>query len=359
MRKQLSSLVSPRIKGYIRILLGWPERNASRVIKRAPFLASIYYGVFSGRFRREHRAVSEGKAIFLNKLDSNLFHSSFLRRSVHRLEKGLVMKPRRAVFGEQFIVPLVKQLELGTRQGGIDAGEKKWAEDVLQSYFTSVSHTPAVRSAKKAFDSLALSPYEDGGGAFSPYSASARPELKVSYEDLYDLAKRRRSVRWFQPQEVSKDLVEAAIAVASQSPSACNRQPFSVFAAMQPGLAGQVAACAGGTAGWASNIPCTLVLVGDLSAYRWERDRHLIYTDSALFSMSLMFALETLGLATCCINWPDEEHAERKLAKLIGLSTHQRPVMLMAVGYASDDGGVPFSQKKSAHTLIKWIASDE
>ena len=355
----LRSRVPPRLKRIVIFLLKWPERNAPRLLVKAPWLASYYYGLVSKRFGREHRAVSAGKSLFLAKLDQGRFNSSFLRRSIHRLEKGLIMQPRRPVFGESFVGPLVKQLEVGVRSGGIDAKERKWAEDVLKAYFSVVSPTEAVYSASERFRGLALNEADTVARESSPYRASERPSLSVSYEDLLALAKRRRSVRWFQPRQVEKKLVAAAISVASESPSACNRQPFSVYATTNPARASQIAACAGGTAGWVDNIPCTLVLVGDLSSYRWERDRHLIYVDSALFSMSLMFAFETLGLATCSINWPDEEHSEKKLSALLGLAAYQRPIMLMAVGYALDDGGVPFSQKKDASTLLEWIDRDE
>jgi nitroreductase len=94
------------------------------------------------------------------------------------------------------------------------------------------------------------------------------------------------------------------------------------------------------------------VVVGDLSAYRWERDRHLIYVDSALASMQLMLAAETLGLATCPINWPDVDLAEQKIKQLIELPAHERIIMLVAIGYGDPEGGIAFSQKKQGDLLV-------
>jgi len=68
--------------------------------------------------------------------------------------------------------------------------------------------------------------------------------------------------------------------------------------------------------------------------------------------MQLMLAAETLGLATCPINWPDMEVAEKRIAKLIDLPAHERVVMLMAIGYGDPDSGVPYSQKKQRDLLI-------
>ena len=96
-------------------------------------------------------------------------------------------------------------------------------------------------------------------------------------------------------------------------------------------------------------------MVGDLSAYPGERDRHLIYIDGSLAAMQLMLAFETLGLSTCSINWPDVEAAEQKLEKLLDLKPYERPIMLLSVGYAQDKGGIPYSQKKDAQVLIKKV----
>ncbi|MFT5547949.1 MAG: nitroreductase [Rheinheimera aquimaris] len=99
-----------------------------------------------------------------------------------------------------------------------------------------------------------------------------------------------------------------------------------------------------------------IVVVGDLSAYEAERDRHVIYIDAALASMQLMLALESLGLQSCPINWPDVEERERAMAQKLSLDYWQRPVMLLATGYAMPEGGVPYSQKKPAELLIKDLS---
>ena len=71
--------------------------------------------------------------------------------------------------------------------------------------------------------------------------------------------------------------------------------------------------------------------------------------------MQLMLALETLGLSTCAINWPDIESREKMLDSLLSLGKHERTIMLLAVGYADPDGGIPYSQKKDSFDLIKVV----
>ena len=109
-----------------------------------------------------------------------------------------------------------------------------------------------------------------------------------------------------------------------------------------------------GTTGFASNFPCVVVVVGKLRAFPKVRDRHLPYIDGALAVMAFQFALEVQGIGSCCINWPDIPKLERKMAKTLGLSTDERPVMLVSLGYPDPDGQVPYSQKKSLDEIRSY-----
>ena len=111
-----------------------------------------------------------------------------------------------------------------------------------------------------------------------------------------------------------------------------------------------------GTAGFSENIPAIIAIVGDLSAYPEERDRHVIYIDGSLAAMQLMLALETLELSTCPINWPDIRNREKRIREIIKLKDYERIIMLMAVGYADPTGGIPYSQKKENNLILKDIS---
>ena len=76
--------------------------------------------------------------------------------------------------------------------------------------------------------------------------------------------------------------------------------------------------------------------------------------DSSLAAMSFMYGLETVGLSSSVINWPDFEPLEAKMQKTLGLDVTDRVIMLIAVGYANPDGLVPYSQKKELDTFRSY-----
>ena len=93
------------------------------------------------------------------------------------------------------------------------------------------------------------------------------------------------------------------------------------------------------------------MIVGDLSAYPYEKDRHIIYIDSALAAMQFQLALETLGLASCTINWPDIERHEKIMAQELCLEPYERPTMLLSAGYPEESASVPYSEKKTSEDV--------
>ena len=325
-----------------------------RIFSVNGFLASLYFTMFSRRFYGEHHAVLKGRLQYFEDLEVAGRSSPMLRRNTHRIEKGLVMQPRRSVFGEGFIAETVDAYKQACARPDYSREELKWAGDVLEEYFSVVSDTAIIAEARKAFRRDAGA--EDTKSS-KPYTRSDCPAAEIPFDDLHQLFKRRRSVRWYLQDEVPQELICQAIEAAAQAPSACNRQPFRFITTTDPERASRIAECAGGTAGFSQQLPAIIVVVGDLSAYPLERDRHLIYIDASLASMQLMLAAETLGLSTCPINWPDVEVAEQRIRDLLDLPAHERVVMLIAIGYGDPEGGVPFSQKKQRDLLVEEFTS--
>jgi nitroreductase len=328
------------------------QRKLAGPASRNPFTASLYFAFLSRRFDREHQAVLAGLSEFKRtNLHTKTSFGGF-RRNVHRIEKGLVMDPRRDVFAEGYILETVKQfVSASLPESYIDEGERKWATDVLKSYFDAVTHTQIISEAYKKYMAAIGGSAKDP--SFVPYKKESVVPSGIQFEDLRKLFVERRSVRWFEDRPVAQEIVEQAVEAAGWAPTACNRQPYRFHAFYGVENAGDVARLAGGTAGFDKNIQCLIVVVGDLSNYVEERDRHLIYIDASLAAMQLMLALQALGLSTVPINWPDVEEREIKLQTRLQSAPYERPIMMIGVGYGKPQGKIPYSQKKPVHLMLQ------
>ncbi|WP_229711104.1 nitroreductase family protein [Agarivorans gilvus] len=266
------------------------------------------------------------------------------------------MQPRREVFGLAFIQETVACYKRCVNGDNVNQQELKWAHDVLSKYFLAVAagKSEVVDGARAMFNDIAAKYSTEK--EFSPYSYQSLEKASVSFEQFKQLCVQRRSVRWFKDQPVPRELINQALSAATLAPSACNRQPFEFFVFDKVEEAREIGAIPMGTAGFSHNFQCVLVVVGDLAAYPYERDRHVIYIDGSLASMQLMLALETLGLSSCVINWPDVENLEREMSKKLSLKANQRPLMVLSIGYADDKGMIPYSQKKDVNELVKEVS---
>jgi nitroreductase len=318
-------------------------------------LAQLFYFFSFLTFNREQAAVLRGRRdYYRNKRREAVTHVA-LRRNIHRLEKGIIMRPRRDVFARDYITETIEFFEHAARQfardaGSLDRSEIEWAFDVLTEYFrVNTGSHPIVDAARARFQAIEI---DLVAGEKYPYIK--RPLADVSYEQLVDLAQQRRSVRWFEQRPVPRDEIDKALLVARQAPTACNRLPYEFRVYDDPEMVSTVAGLPFGAAGYAHNIPTIVVVVGKLESYFSPRDRHAIYVDSSLAAMSFLFALETLGLSSSVINWPDFEPLEAKMQKTLGLGMADRVVMLIAVGYSHAEGMVPFSQKKELDTFRSY-----
>lgn len=346
----LSRLASPKFIKRMHLFL-------LSVACKYGILGDCWY-LISGGFRREHKATLYGRYLHKMQLAKNKDSGAIytLRRNTHRLEKGLIMRPRRKVFGLSFIAETVRIYKAlvqnkQTREANIETLE--WSSSVLASYFDCTdSDNQILRTARKKFESS--SGLTNETLHLCPYRRDLTIQKKINVEDLHELAIQRRSCRWFKQKQVPRTVIDKAIEIGTLAPSACNRQPFEIFVYDDPKIAKEIGAIPGGTVGFSENFPCLFVFVGDMSAFYLERDRHLPYIDSSLAAMGIQFALEVQGVSSCCINWPDIEHREREITKVLGLEIHQRVIMLLAVGYPDDQGMVPYSQKKPLDQIRKY-----
>lgn len=348
----------PRLRSYF----GQMKRRCFRAIRAAvdvtPATQKFWYAN-GNAFRDELAAVVSGNRRFEGDANPDSENALYtLRRNTHRLEKGLIMRPRRDVFALDFIGDTVEAYrKLYGRACDADEDTRQvvqWSSDVLEAYFAAVviEKSEVLRDCHAIYDTVRRDDAVRTKG-WSPYQRPTH-DMGLSVDQLKELSIRRRSCRWYKPDRVPREVIEKAMDVARFAPSACNRQPFYYRVFDDPKEAVEVGAIPNGTRGFSENFPCFIVIVGTLAAFPHPRDRHVIYVDASLAAMAFQYALEVQGVSSCCINWPDLQDKNRKIEKRLDLKPYERVVMCMSVGYPDPEGQVPFSQKKSPAELLKY-----
>lgn len=324
------------------------------VISRSTLLTALYFYV-RRTFKHEQQAILRGhKKYYQNERQQEEPKHRIIRHT-HMLEKGISMRDRREVFGVEVANDLVDNViqRWDQKENGNSDDQLRWSIDVLNEYFQVVASDPMLSHSRKRFNEFIKSnDIEIGDRTPKPrHSLESHP---VNYEQLLDLAQQRSSTRWFQEKEVDREKIDEAIRIAAESPSACNRQSFEYRVYDDPNVLDDILQPPLGITGYKENIPCLVVLVGKQRAYFRESEKNVPFIDASLSAMAFQFALETLDLASCTINWPAVYSEHKRMDQIIGLDEDEVVITLMAVGYPDPDGKVPYSHKKSLDDLRSY-----
>lgn len=284
-----------------------------------------------------------------------------LRRNLHRVEKALAVPQRRQSFALKYINQTVDDLAavLGQLSSGHPEyqADVQWAVDVLGEYFSVVTEDGNTGAARRQFQQLcqmhnltASGPVTAPIGDICKRAADLRPGTS-GMDYLRSLAETRKSVRWFRPDKVDRTLIDRCLDVARLAPSGCNRQPLHYVVIDDPDRATECASLLIGTGGMSAKIPAMVVIAGRWRAFEHPRDRHLPYIDGGLSAMLFLLALETQGLAGCCVNCPDMGRVTADLSRFLSLEKDEKPILAIVLGYPLPDAVAGRADRRSLEAL--------
>lgn len=188
----------------------------------------------------------------------------------------------------------------------------------------------------------------------------------------------RRSIRSFSPDPVPRALIETAVRVACSAPSGANLQPWRFVAVSDPEVKRRIREGAEaeerrnydgrmperwlrdleplGTDADKSYLEVVpwLIVVFRLST-RPDGQRNYYVQESVGIATGFLFAaLQTMGLATL----PHTPSPMRFLNEILERPDHEKPHLLMPVGYPADDCRVPDIRKRPLHESFVVIGDD-
>src|SRR5680860_720301 len=233
MLKKLKNIVKNLLAiSWVRKIYEGLNRIILEIFASNRFFATFYSAIGFVTFNREQFAVLKGRRNYYRNLKKNRLTHVELRRNIHRLEKGMIMQPRRPIFARDYIGETIDFYEQVVNQfcgnkDSMDVSEIQWSHNVLDRYFSTVdTGNKAIDDARKRYNETLETYSCSENEVKAPYLNKDRPKSNIKYDDLLKLAMQRRSVRWFQQKKVPRKLIDKALLVGRQSPTACNRMPY-------------------------------------------------------------------------------------------------------------------------------------
>ncbi len=276
----------------------------------------------------------------------------------HAIEKGLSHSNFRAGFGKISVPALAREMN-GWLKHGRDPQDIffQTGAAVMQSYHrrheslkSDISHFWSQFSPK--VQDYILHADSRTGGVME--AAAPREDQRTSSDSrsFLDVVNGRRSVREFTNTPVTDAQIEAAVQIAMQAPSVCNRQGARVHQFDDPKAIKAALNIQGGFGGY--KMPPRLLLVTvDLNAFLFAAERNQPYVDGGLFMMTLLLGLEEVGLAGCSLNTAMNTERAGKIRKLLNIPANEVFISFIAVGHYDSDVLTPRSKRISMGEVLK------
>ena len=288
-----------------------------------------------------------------NQTEENL--KARITMNYHSLEKGLSNSNIRFNFGQRALRELFKYLEQYIEAGySFDDIRFKTGLSVIEQYIELHNkHNIDVSSVKERYNKLiSVSSKEDYGGVKEFTKDFILSKRKSNFAELSFY---RSSVRDFSNEPVDIQLINEAIQIATKTPSVCNRQPWSVYVIKKRDLKERILRIQSGLTEERQKQVDTLIAITSKNSFlATPEERNQGFVDGGMFSMSLLYALQYVGLATCALNADLSKKDDKKIRDELGIPDSENLILFIAVGHYPDKFKVPKSQRDSYKEITKY-----
>ncbi len=280
------------------------------------------------------------KTMFLKYYSKDIYSSDYTQLSVrlvfhsHSIEKGLSHREIRYGFGESTLRVLAI---------AIDEYKAKDFDRTDRAYVNALSVIGAYiklhKDAKKDLHRIKLilgaeifteaehCPAKIGGVATLDVEGKNNNKTK----NFNDLFQSRHSVREFSNEPVDPKKINEVIEIVRKTPTVCNRQAMRLHVVSNAKTIEGVLTIQGGFTGY-KTPPLLLMLTTDVRGYISLTERRQPYIDGGLYAMSILLALEFVGLAACSLNAMFTRNQDRLLRKMLRIEPSETVIMFIAVG---------------------------
>lgn len=214
---------------------------------------------------------------------------------------------------------------------------------------------------------------------FQPYTeflALDKPEMQARARNFYELMRRRRTVRQFAPEPVPEGVIEDCLRAAGTAPSGANHQPWHFVVVRNPDMKRRLREAAEKEehAFYHGRAPQEWLTA--LEPFGTDEHKPFLETAPVLIAIFAentrsdktknYYVQESVGIATgfliaalhqaglCCLTHTPSPM--NFLRELLGRPLHERPFLLLVVGYPEADVQVPSISKKPLDEIATFYS---
>jgi len=211
------------------------------------------------------------------------------------------------------------------------------------------------------------------------YRETPEPEMRSRAQEFYEDVRRRRTVREYSDRSVDRQVIENCLRAAGTAPSGANLQPWHFVVVSDPAVKSQIRKSAeeeerafyGGRAPqeWLEALaplgtdyqkpfletaPILIAIFGETYGVLPDgrKVKHYYVQESVGIATGMLItALHHAGL----VSLTHTPSPMGFLNEILGRPSHERPFLLLVVGYPASDAKVPEITKKPLEEFISFV----
>ncbi|AOY79093.1 nitroreductase family protein [Moorena producens JHB] len=320
-------------------------RNTLRSIRKLFDLFKNYYYDFR-RFSQ--------KSALLDEYSTKIRHQGRIIAHYHVIEKGLSLKTPRTGFGTDVVNNLLSILNSYHKQYGLDEIGQVALNTLFSYYQFNLSRGQDNQELLNELNYLKSTiPQKvicitEGGVKHVVKEDIVKP----ANFNFREFVNSRHSIRNFASGTVPINLIEDAVSMALRTPSVCNRQTWKVHLFSDAEIKKKVLSHQNGNRGFGDTADKILIVTSDLNYFTVPGERNQGFIDGGMFAMSLIHALHSLGIGTCCLNWSVTYKVDQALHRNAGISDSEIIIMMIAIGQLPEQFCVAQSSRRKVQDIL-------
>ena len=152
--------------------------------------------------------------------------------------------------------------------------------------------------------------------------------------DVREALQKRRSVRKFTDEPVSKEHIDILMHAAMSGPSACNKMPWDFYVISNPEKIKELY----GAAHYSKiTAPLAIVVCGDLKRSLPMKFASFWIQDCSAATENILLQVTELGLGAVWCGIHPQKMAEKKVSSILSLTPNQIPLNIIYIGHPAEE----------------------
>lgn len=285
--------------------------------------------------------------------DSEKLKTDLIIRA-HAIEKGMSIGKVKIGFGQAKVINLLKDLQTYLQI----RGSKETVNDICSIIKKYISFNKELGADMQKIEHL-----------FSDFCSKNKVETNESggiyyfnYEDIKEnssknfeiFSQSRFSIRDFSNKPIEIDLIKKALKLCERTPSACNRQSWSIYIFQDEQQKKLLFNLQKGCNGFYQDMQYAILLCGNLSRYNFH-ELNQVYVDGGIYAMNLMYALHFYGVANIPLTMGHKQKQLKTIKNMLNIPDNEIPIVLIGAGAYKENYKVAVSERNDYSLYTKFI----